>query len=55
MRSIPGLDHDLEQYRLGRQIGEDALMGYLNDVGACLAQDSEDRGELAGPIHDVEP
>jgi hypothetical protein len=34
MRSVPGLDHDLEHHRLGRQIGEDALMRYLNDVGA---------------------
>ena len=52
--AVPGLDHDLEHHRLGRQIGEDALMGHLDDIGAGLAQDGDDRGELAGPIHDVE-
>jgi hypothetical protein len=34
MGSVSGLDHDLEEHRLGWQIGEDALMGCLNDVGA---------------------
>jgi hypothetical protein len=34
MRSVSGLDHDFEQHRLGRQIGENALMGNLDDVGA---------------------
>jgi hypothetical protein len=34
MGTVSGLDHDFEQHRLGRQIGESALMGNLNDVGA---------------------
>ena len=34
MGTVSGLDHDFEQHRLGREIGESALMGNLNDVGA---------------------
>ena len=34
MGSVSGLDHDLERHRLGRQIGEDALVRHLNDIGA---------------------
>ena len=55
MGSISGFDHDFEDNRLGRQIREDALMGYLDDIGAGLAQDGNNRGELTGPVHDVEP
>src|SRR6202021_1745344 len=54
MGSISGLDHDLEQHRLGWQIGESALMGNLNDVGARLAEDRDDGGQLTGPIDDIE-
>jgi hypothetical protein len=34
MRPVSGLDDHLEDNCLGWQIGEDALMGYLDDVGA---------------------
>src|ERR1700676_1838718 len=54
MGSVPGLDDDLEVYRLGRQIGKNALMRYFDDVGAGLTQDGDDVAELAGSIHDVE-
>src|SRR5258708_12412680 len=54
MGSVPDLDDDLEQYRLGGQIGKNALMGYLDDVGAALAQHREHGCELTGPVDDVE-
>src|ERR1700730_6696356 len=34
MSSVSGFDNHLELHRLGRQIGEDALMQHLDDVGA---------------------
>ena len=36
--AVARLDDDLEQRRLGRQVGEDALVVDLDDVGAGLAQ-----------------
>jgi len=30
-------------------------MRYLDDVGAYLARNGDDRAELTGPIRDVEP
>src|SRR6266567_2771958 len=54
MRAVPGFDNDLEDHGLGWQIREDALMGNLDDIGACLAQDGDNRAELTGSIHDVE-
>ena len=55
MRPVPGFDHHLELHRLGRQVGEDALMRHLDDVGAGLAQDRDDGRELAGPVDNIEP
>ena len=49
MRPVAGFNDDLEHHGLGGQIREDALMGNLDDIGAGLAQDGDDRAELPGP------
>src|ERR1700736_5581599 len=54
MGAVPGLDHDFEQYGLGGQLGKNALMVDLDDIGAAFAQHGEHGGELAGPVDDVE-
>lgn len=55
MRPVARLDNDLENDRLGRQIGEDPLMRDFDDVRPGIAQDRNDRSQLAGPVNDVEP
>src|SRR5581483_5289399 len=52
--AVARLDDELEQRALGRQVGEDALVVDLDDVGAGLAQEVGDPGELARPVGEVD-
>src|SRR5579872_206147 len=42
MRTVSRLDDDLKQNRLRRQIGEDSLMGDLDDIGPRIAENVDD-------------
>ena len=54
MRPVARLDDDLENHRLGRQVGENPLVRDFDDVRARIAQDRDDRGKLTRPVDDVE-
>src|SRR6185312_6356901 len=54
MGSIAGFDHQLEQGRLGRQVGKSPLVGNLDDVGPRLGQQGGNRSQLPRPVDDVE-
>ena len=54
MRAVARLDDDFEHDRLGRQIGEDPLVRDFDDIRPGIAQHRDDRGELTGPVDDVE-
>src|SRR6202012_6174143 len=45
MRAVAGLDDELEQRALGRQVGEGSLMRDLDDVGAGFRQQRRHGGE----------
>ena len=50
MVAVARLDHEFEHGGLGRQVGENALVVDLDDVGTCLAQQIGDLGELTRPV-----
>src|SRR5205085_2333477 len=54
MRTVARFDDELEQGRLGRQVGKGPLMRDFDDIGAGLRQERGDRRQLARTVDDIE-